>query len=281
VEETLDCRDVRDALVRGEVPEGPEVQAHLGGCPACAYILADHALLGRELGRGDPGGAPAVELSALLGQVEQSIQSERGVRARLRSLSTPWRIACALAAVGVVAGFVLVFKPRPDLSAYPIDRMALTVAFYALLIGGAFALELRPLQRRALPGWVRPLLAVVALAVPVVFALAPSPEVAAPAMRMTGSFAHLTFGCFMFGTGLAVPVLVLLFLLDRRAHGTWGVVVLAAAAGGLVANLGLALHCPARNVAHILLGHASIGVVLVVAYVLALALRKRHRRAAS
>lgn len=278
MEETLDCRDVRDALVRGEVPEGPEVQAHLSECPACADVLADHALLGRELGRVAPG-APPVELSTLLGQVEESIQSERGVRGRLRSLSTPWRIACALVAVGVVAGFVLVFKPRSDLSAYPIDRLALTVAFYALLIGGAFALELRPLQRRALPGWVRPVLAAVALLVPVVFALVPSPP--APPMHMTGSFAHVTFGCFMFGTGLAIPVLVLLFLLDRRAHGTWGVVLLGAAAGGLVANLGLLLHCPARNVAHILLGHASIGVVFVIAYVLALAWRKRRRRAAT
>lgn len=262
----MDCREVRDALLRGEIPEGPEVQAHLGGCPACNALLADQAALGQRLGQGEPL-EPAFALTSLLAEVEQSLGRERGVRAWLRSLSTPWRIACALGSVGVVAAFVLVYRPRPDLSAYPIDRMALTVAFYALLIGGAFALELRPLQRRALPRWVRPVLAGIALLVPVAFAFAPSAEVVA--VHVPGSFMHLALGCFMFGLALTVPVLVLLFSLDRRAHRSFGVVVLAAAAGGLVANLGLALHCPITNVAHVLVGHATIGLILIMVYVLA------------
>jgi len=44
------------------------------------------------------------------------------------------------------------------------------------------------------------------------------------------------------------------------------VAFVAAAAGGLAANLALELHCPIHAPAHLLLGHASVGFALTLVY---------------
>lgn len=75
-----------------------------------------------------------------------------------------------------------------------------------------------------------------------------------------------TVACFLFG---AVPGGLLVFALralDRNAHGGTDVAILAAVGGGLAGNAALELHCPSAAPLHLLLGHATIGIALVVLY---------------
>jgi membrane-associated PAP2 superfamily phosphatase len=94
---------------------------------------------------------------------------------------------------------------------------------------------------------------------------ADAPLAYAPAGK---TFVALALACFTFGTALAAPILILLWALDRQAHRARGLAVLAAAIGGVVGNLALLLHCPITGVGHMLVGHASIGFVLVALYAL-------------
>ncbi len=264
----MDCRDIRDTLVRGQIPSGPGVDAHLASCEACSALLADHAALGRGLAEAAGSDGPALDLESLLAEVEQSVGRERGPVAWLRSRPTGKRTALVLVAVAVVVLFILAFKLRPDLAEYPMLAMLVAVALEGLIIGAAVRIELRPVQDAAPPAWMRPLLGMLALAVPTLVALLPLAHAGAPlAYAPPGkSFVQLALGCFSFGTALAAPVLLLLWALDRQGHRARGLAVLAAATGGVVGNLVLLLHCPITDIGHMLLGHASIGFVLVLLY---------------
>ncbi len=267
----MECREIRDALVRGQTPLGGDVDAHLAACPGCSELLADDGQLGQALAATE---LPAVDASALLGEVLGSIDKERGPAAWLRSQSTLVRMAIPLAAVLLVLLYVLLFKMRPDEASWLPGPFGVEVALYALLIGSAVTLELRPLERRPLPVWLRPALVALALVVPVLLAWAPQANHAPLAYAPPGkSFLHMAFGCFAFGTVLALPALVLLWMVDRVGHRSFRLALLAAAIGGLVGNLALQIHCPVTDPDHLLLGHATIGLVFGGVYAAWLALR--------
>lgn len=269
----MECREIRDALVRGETPLGQELEAHLAACPGCAELLTDDNRLGQALAHAE---LPELDASALLGEVLGSIDKERGFRAWLRSRSTPVRALVPFAAMALVAVFVALFKRRPDIPSFPAGLFAGVIALYVLLIGAAVALELRPLQRSAPAPWLRPLLVVGALAIPVLIAVLPLAHHAPLAYAPPGkSFAALAFGCFTFGLVLAVPALLFLWASDRVAHRSFRLALLAAGFGGLVGNLVLQLHCPVTDPAHRLLGHASIGLVLAIVYATWLLIRSQ------
>lgn len=267
----MECREIRDAIVQGQRPLGADVEAHLAACPGCSEVLADNGQLGQALIIGQP---PQLDASALLDGVLGSIEKERGFRAWLRSRGTFVRVALPLAAAALVVTFVLLFKLRPDVASWSSVAFGAVVALYALLIGAGIALELRPLGRRPLPGWLRPALASLTLVLPLLLAWIPLAHHAPLAYAPPGkSFGQLAFGCFAFGTALALPALVLLWAADRVGHRSFRLAFLAAAIGGLIGNLVLQLHCPITDSAHRLVGHGSIGLVFGAVYAVWLLLR--------
>jgi len=257
------CADVRTAILKGELPA--EVRAHSAECPACAELVAEGGKLGRRLAL-----APAAEpdLGPLLARVQGAVQRDVGFVARLRSCTTPLRVAIAVGCVVLIALYQLAFSRRGDLQVYPPAQMLLSLGSHVLAIGLALTAALRPLQRPPQSAWLRPLLVVAVLLVPFVLsARSPVHENHPASLIGAGSdFLPLALGCFLYGTLLALPVLGLVWALDRGQHGSRQVALLAAGTGGLAANLALELHCPSTQLVHLLAGHATIGVVAVGAY---------------
>jgi hypothetical protein len=93
-----------------------------------------------------------------------------------------------------------------------------------------------------------------ALAVPALAAFAPATELSRQAAS-SGAF-----GCFGYGALFTLPIALLLWALDRNDRASLRTICLSAAALGLSANVLLELHCGNGNAAHVLFGHASLGV---------------------
>jgi hypothetical protein len=224
-------------------------------------------LLARRLaaGRREP---PAGAFDELFAGVSGAVRAEHGPAAWLRSRPTETRIALALGAALVIAVFELLFKPRVDLDVYPLTTLLMEIALYGLVLGLAIRVSLRPLQRRAPAQWVRVLVMLLALGVPVLFAsLAPAHTAHPASIEGIGDqLVPRALRCFGFGAVLGGLMLVLLRALDRGAHGAVGIVIVAAPLAGLTANLALHLHCPITHPAHLFAGHATIGFALLFAY---------------
>ncbi len=148
---------------------------------------------------------------------------------------------------------------RPDMPAYPVARLFGLLALYALGIGLAFAKEMFESVRKASLadyGW----LLVAGLGVPFLVAFVPPTE----ASRAFGPAGAL--GCFSFGVILTLPTALLLWAFDRDDRLSTRTVCLSAAALGLSASTILELHCPSGNFAHVISGHASIGVAWLLGW---------------
>jgi hypothetical protein len=79
----VDCAEIRQGFLTGEVPSGSPVAEHLSSCPHCPELFQNAALLGRRL---------AISASLLparvgnpLAAVSSAITAEHGPRAFLRS----------------------------------------------------------------------------------------------------------------------------------------------------------------------------------------------------
>ena len=264
----MDCAEIRDSFMHGEVPSNAAVQAHLAVCPQCRELFEHDAELGRSLAS---EAALAVPFPGeLFNQIEARVAREAGLRAWLRSRPSKQRflvaLASALAAVALGGALAL----RSDFSAYPSLRLLLLLGVYLFGICVALGQELFLSARRgSFTGHVGLLLG--ALALPFLIALAPATD----ASRAFGPEGAL--GCFSYGALLTLPTAVLLWAFDRDDRLSLRTVCLSAVALGLSANLVLELHCPSGNLQHVLLGHASLGI----AWLLAWALIRRSSRAAS
>jgi hypothetical protein len=265
----VDCAEVREALRRDERLSSEETSAHIAQCPACAALLEDGAALGRKLGAAlEPTPPPPPEeLERLLGAVHGRVAAERGMVAWLRSRSTPMRVVIAIGAVVALCISQLV-KPRVDFGVYPTAAMLLEVALYGLMVGAILPLALRRIH---IPAIARPMpLALVgaALLLPFVLALRPAVHQAHSA-SLAGVGAELlprAAKCFVYGGVFAAVMLLLVWALDRGEHRSVLVAALGAALAGLAGNVALHLHCPITHPEHLLLGHATVGLVLVSAY---------------
>jgi hypothetical protein len=217
--------------------------------------------LPRPAGPLNPDVDPDPELERLLGDVEGLLDRERGVRSRLRSLSTLSRglIAAGAAVLAVVAVFLLV--RRADFALVPFWQLALAGASYAVPLGLLIWQLLLPLHRvEARHGQATALIAT-AFAVPFVWALIP-PHAFAHIVRA----GDIRRDCLFVGLALGGAFVALLRVLDRAADTDPRGMAMGAAAGGLVANLGLVLHCPQTRMAHLVLVHAPIGLFLLWIY---------------
>jgi len=208
------------------------------------------------LGRPDPG------LEAVLTRVEQSIASERGVRAWLRSRSTSSRVVSMCALVAVLALSHLAWARRADWAVYPAGRLVLIAAVHALAVVYSIRVFLAPLTEPQRPGrasWVAGL-----LLLPVFAALLPELHTTPADQLETSASVRAAASCFFYGGLVVVSVCAVLWCADRGGRA-WLVGALPAVVGaGLSAYLVLQLHCANDNRVHLLLGHASIGFAWLV-----------------
>jgi hypothetical protein len=244
----LDCVDVREALLAGRPLSGAEAQ-HAARCPVCSKI--------------QPGGEVAFP-QELLSAVESAVRHDTGFVAWLRALPTPFRVLTGYGAAAFFALGMASLRPRWLFGPIPVQRVALVLGVLSVLVAALLRLALWPLQvttpsSRALRGGL-----LAAVFVPVYFALTP-PNAEAVAFDAPG-MAAATLGCFLFGALPGVLLVLALRALDRNAHRGLDVALLAAACGGLAGNAALELHCPSVAPLHLLLGHATVGVVLIAAY---------------
>ncbi len=251
----MECAEIRSLFVAGRVPAGPDVEAHLRVCGHCAELFAQDAQLGRRLA---DAVVPEMEPGDLFALVDREVQREVGLRARLRALPTRVRAGALLGvAVGLLL-FELLRNRRPDFAQYsPVAFWGVVLAFGVALVVGA----LRVTRGASAP------LGAEAHARSVAVALLAAPALAsliAPLGSGTPEMATAwgnPLACFAYGAALVVPVLLLYWLFERRDVVPTTVLVSAGALAGIAANLLLHAHCPSAHLGHLLLGHASIGVV--------------------
>lgn len=260
----MECAEIRSLFVAGSIPAGPRVDAHLLVCPHCRELFERGAQLGRRLALGV---LPDVEPGDLFALVEKDVKAEVGLRAQLRALSTPARTALLLAVAALpILGHLLLGR-RADFGEYSPGL------FWgvASLFGIGLVLGVRTLVRGVgaplRSPWRERGLALGLLVVPGVAALlAPLGAASPEAAEMLGS----PSGCFTWGAAFVVPLVLAYWLFERRDAVPARTLIAAGALAGLAANLLLHTHCGSANPAHLLLGHASIGVVWAVALRLAL-----------
>jgi hypothetical protein len=229
-------------------------RAHVAGCPVC--------------GRRDADDGAAEGARALFAAVEAGVRSDGGPAGWLRSRPTTERVLLGAAWAALLVTAVAIEMPRSAFGPVPTARVVLVVTVLSALLALTLRLGLRALH--TLPPSRRAVLVTfaAAFAAPFAFALLPA---AGPAMAVGGSSGAVraSLGCFVIGAATGALLVVSLWALDRGAHRSRDIVLLAAAGGGLVGNAALELHCPATSPGHLLLGHASIGLVLAAAYLLA------------
>ena len=214
-------------------------------------------------GLAEDGRPDDATLEALLTDCEAQLDAERGARAWLRQRPTASRLGLGL---GLPAGLVLVallFAPRPDIGDVPAWRILGVVVCTAALLAASVWFGLRPLHRPPVPAWLEPAVVGAALLGAVGLAAMPLLEPIPPAGA--GDWGH-ALGCLYGGVLIALPVFVILRLLDRG--GRVFASVLSAAAAGLGANGVLALHCANDALGHTLRGHVGVMVALVGATLL-------------
>ncbi len=242
----MDCADVKEARIQGMALTDAQ-REHIATCPWCSA--------GESAGSG-----PGID-DTVFASLEKSILAERGAGPWLKSRSTEVRLLLAAAVALSLSLVFFALAPRSKYGPVALERVLLTVSVFSVLVLAVARVVLRPFQapettRRAL--W---LVGLAALAVPVLFALlpggTPSPLLHAPH--------HVAFGtCFFGGLATGGVFVAALHLLHRDQHAARSTALLAAAAGGLAANLALELHCPITTSEHLLASHASVGFALVV-----------------
>jgi hypothetical protein len=254
----LECAEIRSRFVAGRLPAGAAVEAHLEVCPHCPELFENDARLGRSLAQAV---GPEVAPGDLFALVERDVSREVGLRARLRALPTWLRASTLVGVATALLWFQLLLRRRPDFTEYsPSVFWAIAGALLVALVLGA----LRVLRGASAPlgssGRERGLAVALLLAPALVALLAPLGARSQDATAWADPS-----GCFSYGAALVVPLVLFYWLFERRDSVPLSALMTAGALAGLAANLLLHAHCSSANLAHLLLGHASIGAVWALA----------------
>jgi hypothetical protein len=251
VDRSVNCVDVREARLRG-TPLSAEAAAHASECPICS---AD-----TEEGAGETS-----ELDELFRDIETKLGHEKGVLGWARSRSTTTRLLIAASAVTGLTALSAVGIPRTRFAPLPTERVVVVMGALAVLAAMMLRVGLRPAQTQAPPDRSLFIIVAAGLLLPVVTAfLPPGAHPFHEYVQYTQTEA--TIGCFVIGAVTGALVVFVLRALDRTAHDSRPARVLAAVTGGVAGNLALELHCPVTAPAHLLLGHATVGMMLVLVY---------------
>lgn len=256
------CEHYYVALYEGRTADA---EAHAAECAPCAELGAE----GRELAEAliDARHAVAVpgdagEAEAVLGRID----AERGIHATLRELPAAMHGFLAAVVVTSVLFAVVINGPRPDLMVYPFGRMVLVMGSMAFVLAAAAALLVRPMHRAQLPSWAGGAAVVSLIALPVALSVLPQAITGHPHAQTAQPVLQVAFGCFVYGTGAGAGLWMLLRTMERRDRPTLVGGAVGVGMLGLAGNLALQLDCPLTSPAHLLLGHASVGVVWLMVY---------------
>lgn len=188
-------------------------------------------------------------------------------RERLRELPTGVRIALALGVASVIAAMmVLITGARGGEIGTPLTSVLLALCALVLLAVASFAVSLRGVHQPPLRRWTWVVIAV-ALVLPFALALIPPASLGVT----VSSLACLSIGLAT-GTLVSVPV----FLMQRASVPVLARASAALAGGGAIAYAVLELHCPSRDMTHLLVSHALVGTLLVAVSAVVVWARQRH-----
>lgn len=259
----MECAEIRDSLLAHETPAGPLVEEHLAGCPGCRELLTEHALLGSSLAlaRDSADVAPPG-----FGELEGALAREKGLRAWFRSRPTLVRAAVSVWSLLLVLTFFVLARRRADWELYPALRLNLLFALFGFGAFIAIDLALRGPLRRGRKLYAA--IAALALVVPLIVALLPRAHTLHDA-SLQGTISHFgerALGCFGIGLLASAPLSILIYLFNREDRLSPLTAALAAAAAGFGANLLLHAHCAITDPEHLLVGHASLSLAWLVAF---------------
>lgn len=251
----MDCAEIRGSFVAGSVPAGPDVQEHLKWCPHCRELFEKGAQLGRRLAQAV---LPAVEPGGLFALVDAEVKRETGLRAKLRALPSRLRAGALVAVAVSLLGLELGLRRRADFADFsPLIFWGIVV----LLIAGVAVGAGRLMRGSSVPLGS----AARERSVAAVFLVLPAMALLVVPIGSQMPGAAETWGhpmtCFTYGAALVVPFVLLYWLFERRDQVPTSSLVSAGALAGIAANLLLHAHCYSAHLGHLLLGHASIGVV--------------------
>ncbi len=201
-----------------------------------------------------------------LAAAREAVSQDTGLLSTLRQLPRLTRVALAGIALGSLALLVGLFSAREDLGAYPVLRLALEVGSSIVLALLVTNLVLRGPHRTAPAPGLTWGLAGAAVGLPAVFAFAPPADLMLPGAKGgEGAFVKEVMSCFVYGSAAALSVLGTLAVLQRLPPTRARVSVLAAAGAGLGGVLALQMHCPIAVRDHLLMGHVTVPLAVVLA----------------
>jgi hypothetical protein len=219
-----------------------------------------------------PRAAAPEDLSALAARVHAGIAEEDArPLASVRQRPAWQRNLLGVVSLVVLVGSTFAAFPRTDVAHYPLGRLGLELGAFVAAFALCLAVATRGAHLPELPRRRTYGLAALAVLVVAAVGLLPPAHLHDPyGSRGLGEFfSH----CGLVGVVLALPVYVLIRLLDR---GSSLGALAAASAAGLAANTMLQAHCPVVDRAHMLLGHAMVGVWLLLGLLIIRAIERRR-----
>lgn len=239
----------------------------------------DGAAAALERARAHDLEVPSAELDAMWQRVSaDTVMAKPSWLTRLRELPTPRRIGFVLLGTLMLAALTMVIigGVRGDLvGGSLVARYAAALVGLTVLAGAVFAVALRGAHQRPL-GWVGWALVALGVLVPLGLSLTPTVWSEGPPAPEA-----IVNGCAFIGVATGVFAAILAWLFQRQTTPVAVRLLASAAGGGVIAFAMLQLHCPADTVDHLVIGHSSVGFVLVLLAALGLALRRMLGRRAS
>ena len=271
------CDETRRHLLRQDELSEAALE-HLAHCAVCQEMMDLPTAI--ELESGSNANSGALDVASLLSQTQLQLSRERGLLAWLRSRQTPLRAALAVSVALIPAAAQLAFSRRHDLGDYPLSRLLLAVVIYLAIVVFATRTLLSPLYRPK-SSWALGSAAALAFTLPFILAaLAPAYAQPASHVEIQHSFLYQAGVCLRYGTLLSLPAVLLFVAMDRQLARGRFFLTLTASIGGIAGNFALLLHCPNEQPAHQLVGHATVGLVLLICIggAIGLSRMRSHRR---
>lgn len=183
--------------------------------------------------------------------LQRDLERERRLAGRLRALRTRTRVAL-VAGAAIAPAVIMGLRHRAPLELAHAAMAALVVAVSAALLASL-----------SVPrgGWGRAALGWIAALLPLAAAWVAGEPNAAPHDHAPSAVA-----CFGVGAAYTGPALLLVALVSRTPLRSASEVALLAGLCGVSASLMLDLHCHGRQLIHLLLGHASVGLAWACLY---------------